>query len=202
MSVIDTLIFDRTQSDIANDTDKAYIDFKDLNRIEEAIKYLSDILKNNTYYNKIDFKVWDISDIRNSADKSRIRGNFNSLKDSFFYSFSIPTCNWEDINDANNIERILYNLDQTIKGMEGYFVYSGVANSGQTRLVQNRFRRTSDWNTLRYSLDKYNLQYNNVTPDTSKVGSFPSDSRNNIKETINVWNKKIDDLDKIVGVIE
>ena len=44
MSVIDTLIYDRTYQDLVNETDKAYISYTDLNRIEESVKYLSDIL--------------------------------------------------------------------------------------------------------------------------------------------------------------
>ena len=38
---LESLIFDRTQSDIIELTDKAYIDYKDLNRIEQAIKWVS-----------------------------------------------------------------------------------------------------------------------------------------------------------------
>ena len=35
---LETLIFDRTQSDIIEMSSKAYIDYNDLNRIERAVK--------------------------------------------------------------------------------------------------------------------------------------------------------------------
>ena len=44
---------------------------------------------------------------------------------------------------ANDIEKILTDIEDLIHGMEQYFVYSGVANSGQSRMWQNRFRRTT-----------------------------------------------------------
>ena len=64
MSVIDTLIFDRKQSDIANDTDKAYISYTDLNRVEEAITYLKQLLANYGYNSTTQEKKWLISDFR------------------------------------------------------------------------------------------------------------------------------------------
>lgn len=42
---------------------------------------------------------------------------------------------------ANNIEKVLVDVETLIRAMENWFVYSGVSKSGQNRLWQNRFRR-------------------------------------------------------------
>lgn len=42
---------------------------------------------------------------------------------------------------ANNIEKILEDIESLVTSMQNYYVYSGVARSGQRRLWQNRFRR-------------------------------------------------------------
>lgn len=44
MSVIDTLIFDRTQNDVANGTKKGYYNSEDFNRVIEAMEYLAGAL--------------------------------------------------------------------------------------------------------------------------------------------------------------
>lgn len=141
MSVIDTLIFDRTQSDIANNTDKAYIDYNDLNRIEQAVKYLSDVIDRNNYFNKVNVKQWTIYDIRTQGDCARIKENYNILKNAYFYKFETPEFKWEDIEEANRIEEILSIFNNAVVGLEGYFIHSGVAVSSNNRLFQNGFRR-------------------------------------------------------------
>ena len=42
MSVIDTLIFDRTQNDVENKTKKGHYNSDDLNRIFEAVTYFDE----------------------------------------------------------------------------------------------------------------------------------------------------------------
>ena len=54
-TVLDTLITDRTADDLANDTDKAYIAYTDLNRVEGACELLAGRLGVT-----IQTKVWNI----------------------------------------------------------------------------------------------------------------------------------------------
>ena len=141
MSIIDTLIYDRTQQDLVNETDKAYISYIDLNRIEEAVKYLSDILNGYAYYNKVVCKTdWNISELRKQEDCHRIKSNYEVLK-NYVYKFKIPEFSWSTIQEANNIEKILADIEKVIKSMEQTFVYCGIANCGQNRIWQQRFRR-------------------------------------------------------------
>ena len=51
--IVDSLIFDRVQADIDAMTDKAYIDYQDLNRVEDAIKWVSYVLNCYGYRNTI-----------------------------------------------------------------------------------------------------------------------------------------------------
>ena len=95
MSVIDTLIYDRTQSDVSNDTDKSYISYSDLNRIEEAVKYLSELMNKYNYKNKVNVKTsWNMSEFRKQEDCNRIKANFEVLKNAFPYN---------DVKDLSNL---------------------------------------------------------------------------------------------------
>ena len=142
MSVIETLIYDRTYQDIINGTDKAYISYVDLNRIEEAVKYLSEILNRYGYLNTTNVKTnWTMADIRKNEDCERIKVNYNILKQAISYNFTTPEFKWLDYQEANRIEKILVDIDSVIKGTEKVFVYSGVAGVGRNRIWQQRFRR-------------------------------------------------------------
>ena len=142
MSVIDTLIYDRTQSDITNDTDKAYIDYKDLNRVEEAVKFLSDLMNKYYYFNEVNVNTnWKISDIRKKEDCERIKNNYLILKNAYLYNFKVPDFKWETIEEDNEIEKILYKLNSLMRNIERNCVYSGVSSCGQNRIWQQRFRR-------------------------------------------------------------
>ena len=142
MSVIDTLIYDRTQQDLINETDKAFISYIDLNRIESAVKYLSDLLNAYSYQNvTLNKTEWKIDELRKQEDCDRIKANYEVLKNAYVYKFKVPEFNWATIQEANNIEKILVDIDNVIKYMEQTFIYCGVANCGQKRIWQQRFRR-------------------------------------------------------------
>lgn len=144
MSIIDTLIFDRKQSDIANDTDKAYISYTDLNRVEEAITYLKQLLAKYGYNFTTQEKKWLITDFRKNEDMERLRNNIEALRSAYPYLVSPVTPNpikYESIEEANTIEEILYKINEIIINMTQNFIHCGVANCGQSRLWQQRFRR-------------------------------------------------------------
>lgn len=133
MSIIDTLIYDRTQEDLINETDKAYIAYTDLNRIEEAVKYLSNILNTYAYRNITNNKTnWNISELRKQEDCDRIKANYEVLKNAYAYKFEVPDFNWSTIEEANNIEKILVEINILIKKMESVFRYSNTFYSGES----------------------------------------------------------------------
>ena len=154
MSVINELIFDRTQSDITNDTDKAYISYTDLNRVEEAITYLKQLLAKYGYNSTTQEKKWLITDFRKNEDMARLKDNIDNLRNAYPYLVSPVTPNpikYESIQEANDIEEILYKINEIIINMTQNFIHCGVANCGQNRVWQNKFRR-QNWLPVKYEL--------------------------------------------------
>lgn len=140
------LIFDRTQADITNKTQKGYYNYWDLNRVEEWVQFLHDEMVRLNYTPTASYWTntktnWTASDMRYSGDMNRIKKNIQSLMLGFHYIHNIYA-NVENFNyiKANNWEQILAEIYGLLLGMENYQVYSGVASSGQRRLYQNRFR--------------------------------------------------------------
>ena len=124
MSVIDTLIFDRKNSDIINKTPKAYIDYVDLNRVEQACAYVASLLNVS-----IQTKTWTMSDFRTDTEMTRLRNNIELLKSSFYAVPGTPELpskiTYTSITQANSIEKILYDIDS---------MYQSIL-SGKQRLV-------------------------------------------------------------------
>lgn len=131
------LITDRTQADLDNDTDRAYIDYEDLNRIEGAIQFLSDRLRDAGYQNTVSVRSaeWMMQDIRTQADMDRIRDNINILRSVYTVLPDTPdtpvSITYSSIAQANAIEQILFDLDLLETNMEMEYRYSGEPVSGE-----------------------------------------------------------------------
>ena len=78
-TVLDTLITDRTADDLVNDTDKAYIAYTDLNRVEGACELLAGRLGVT-----IQTKVWNIEDFRTDTEMTRLLGNIKKLRAAYY----------------------------------------------------------------------------------------------------------------------
>lgn len=158
--IIDELIFDRTQSDIINRTRKAYIDYEDLNRIESAVEYISNQLNVNGYINVVDAKTdWNIRDIRLQTECDRIRNNIIELKEKYYVKHTTPdiptNIDWSSYIQANDIERILFDIADLIVSLNNNFVYCGVGGAGQDRIWQKRFRTSKSWTSQPHQLNQY-----------------------------------------------
>ena len=130
-NVLNTLIFDRTVNDLANDTDKAYISYTDLNRVEEACKYLADI-----FGVSINTKLWNIEDFRTESEMNRILRNIQKLREAYYTKISTPQTpaqiTYDSIYQANDIEKILKDLGDMYES----------ALSGQQRLAFSLGRKS------------------------------------------------------------
>ncbi len=148
---MDDLIYDRTQADVTyalnNPSSESFLkgayNYVDFNRVESWCEYIANAL--NSYNYKVDVMVktnWSMSDFPTDQDFERIRQNILNLKNAYVTFTAVPA-NLKNITyqKANDIERILDELFSILKHMENFFVYSGVANSGQSRMWQQRFRR-------------------------------------------------------------
>lgn len=140
---MDNLIFDRTQFDIINKTSKGYYNYTDLNRVETWCGYLAEILNHYNYHANITTKKdWTMLNFPTESEMERIRQNVNILKQAYFSFTEIPeNLDYMTLQKANDIERILYEIDKILKHMENNFIYAGVGNVGSNRIWQQRFRR-------------------------------------------------------------
>ena len=112
---LESLIYDRTNDDLVNDTDKAYIDYKDLNRVEGACAELAELLGVS-----IQTKTWVISDWRTEADMERIRQNLIKLQKVYESDIKTkaPTAiTYTSITQANDVERILHDAWMTYRSV-------------------------------------------------------------------------------------
>ena len=131
---MENLIFDRTQNDLEQKTPKGYYNYTDLNRIETWCEYLANLLTSYSYPVSITVKKnWAMSDLPNVNDMERIRSNVNTIKTAFHAYTNIPeNLNYMTIEKANDIEKILSELDFLTKNMISSFRYSNTFNSGES----------------------------------------------------------------------
>lgn len=161
------MVTDRTQADV--DYAKSHIggttnlkgayNHIDLNRVESKVAELEALLSSYNYFDqtlivKLD---WTYTDKFKPTDAQRYLSNIKKIRDAFYVLPTTPalpsTMQNLDYQKANDIEQILVDIESLINNMRNWFVYSGVSNSGQSRVWQNRFRRYADmfnttWNDL------------------------------------------------------
>lgn len=136
MSVIDTLIFDRVQADLNNDTDKAFYDHIDLNRVGEAQAYVRDRFAEIGYYASITPKTdWTSTAEPTNADLASYLQNLRVLRTILNIIPTTPAVpddvRYMNIEEANNIERLLDLLDTRITRIKQLWFYSGELYSGE-----------------------------------------------------------------------
>ena len=129
-------IFDRTISDLTLLTSKAYYNANDLNRIEENISELSTILNGLVYTQNVTVKTdWNTRDFPSASNMERIRQNIQKLISSFYVKSNTPSLpdilNKMDINKANAIEKILFDINQEIAVMRSLWPICGTFESGE-----------------------------------------------------------------------
>lgn len=211
--MLEDLIYDREQKDVVNKTKKGYYNYNDLNRIEEWCKYLASFF--NTYNYPIIIQVktdWTRNDFPTLQQINRIRNNVTLLKTTFFSYKNTPTINYKttmNYTDANHIEKILKDLDVILTSFMQIFAYSGIANSDQSRIGLNKFRKEKIWTATPYKLSQFS--------ETDKLKMIATNNNENLKETtpilklykfdkfddvyasIKALNKNIENMDELIG---
>lgn len=135
-TVLETLITDRTAADLANDTDRAYIAYTDLNRVEEACALLAWRLGVT-----IQTKAWKMEDFRTDTEMSRLLNNIKTLRAAYYTKASTPAIpakiTYESIYQANDIEQILKDLgdmyDSMVSGQQRLAFRLGMRAIGNRR---------------------------------------------------------------------
>lgn len=107
----------------------SYIDF---NRVENAVQYISELLKTYNYPNTVNVKTdWTAEDIQNFAQIQRYIDNIAELKNKYYSNVEgeLPTTStWLTIEGANYIERLLTNIEELLHKMEFVFRHSNTFN--------------------------------------------------------------------------
>ena len=104
----------------------------DLNRVENAVKYLSDLLNLYGYPNTVTTKTdWDANDILKVEEIQRYLDNIAELRNKYYSNIEdeLPTTStWLTMEGANEIEKILADIDQILRNMQNVFVHSASNN--------------------------------------------------------------------------
>lgn len=134
---MDALIYDRTQADLVNKTEKGYHNYTDINRIEEWCGYLAELLTSYGYVVHITTKTdWKMTDYRKASEIERIRSNIAAIENAYAIMKNTPqlpnTLNPIDIERANAIEKILFDINLLITNMKASFLYCGTFNAGES----------------------------------------------------------------------
>lgn len=135
-TVLDTLITDRTADDLANDTDRAYIAYTDLNRVEGACVLLAGLL-----HVDIRTKVWGMEDFRTDTEMARLLDNIRKLRAAYYTKNNTPATpvkiTYSSIYQANDIEQILKDLgdmyDSMVSGQQRLAFRLGMRAIGNRR---------------------------------------------------------------------
>ena len=125
---LDPLITDRTSQDVAGRTQKGFYNVSDVTRVNSYIEYLSDVLGLN-----LTVKNFSLGQILTREDFDDILDHVNTIRASWYVSPETPATpiavNW-DYAKANNLEKILYSLDEFYQSVSIDKIYSGTFRAG------------------------------------------------------------------------
>ncbi len=133
------LIYDRTLNDVRRNTSKGNYNASDLNRIESWMEYLKQLLSEYGYDTWFETKNdWEvgIGKPNMTTEINRIKKNLQKLKDVYFILQStpnVPSTSDLSINyiNANDIEKIMVDLDLLINNMSESLIYCGTVYCGE-----------------------------------------------------------------------
>lgn len=127
-------VVDRILQDLTDMNSRAYLNYWDLNRVEQDTEYLADVLNGYGYNQSLMHKTdWLMSDFPYAVQMERIRSNVQTLID-VYHAQEIPlpgtlqNLNWIKLNDLENNLKL---MKEMIARMEQSFRYCGTFYSGQ-----------------------------------------------------------------------
>lgn len=136
MSIIDTLITDRTQADVDARNGKGTYNESDLNRVAAAMNYVAGRLESAGYDPHISPKTdWKDDDWVDPAAQAVYLGYLAELRSQFAMMQTTPNVppDMEKLTyqEANDIEQILTDIGRLITNMTFAWMYSGDIYSGE-----------------------------------------------------------------------
>ena len=140
-----TPIYDRTTADVTyakthqdSATNlKGTLNISDLNRIESNIEYLQSQLLSRGYHVDLEGNKtnWLMSEYIYLEDIDRIRQNVINLVSAYYDYLSTPIIVLGNDNllvgDINDLEKVIFDINQILERMVAYFRYSGTFYAAQ-----------------------------------------------------------------------
>lgn len=119
---------------------KGCLNVSDINRIEENIGYLAELLYDYGYFPDVSVRTWKGVDIPNENDIKRIIRNVRALVESFIRHADAPAVptSLTAYSDVNSVEENLYLMKELINIMTKSFKKSGTFQSGSTMFLPIR----------------------------------------------------------------
>ena len=113
-----------------NEINKGAYTYRDLNRVEEAVLYVSARLKECGYLELLPVvESWSVEDKPNVKDFERYLGNVARIRNAIAVWASTPNAPTSmvgfDYNKANALEQILVDVDQILNLIKGAWFFSG-----------------------------------------------------------------------------
>jgi len=126
-------ITDRTLQDVIRGTSKGFYNAEDLNRVGRNVKYLVGVLHECGYDVPANPKEdWDETDIPKASEMESYLADLEALKAGFYGSIPLPdSMNDLTLDGANNIEKLLMEINELINRMKAGYRKCGTVKSGQ-----------------------------------------------------------------------
>lgn len=127
-------IVDRNAQDLREQNERAYLNYFDLNRVEQDTEYLHDVLLAYGYSQQVDCKTdWLMADFPYITEIERIRLNILNLLNGYYtqetdFPTSLAGLAWRKLNAVEQNLKLMYEM---IGRMEESFKRSGTFHAGQ-----------------------------------------------------------------------
>ena len=125
---LEPLVTDRTAQDVSTGTKKGFYNVSDVQRVYSYIQYLSEELGLN-----LNVYEFFIGEILTREQMNDIIDNVNTIRASLYVSSDTPqtpiAANWDYIK-ANNLEKILFSLNEFYQSKQIDKIYSGTFRAG------------------------------------------------------------------------
>lgn len=136
MSIIDTLVTDRSAADVAAKNEKGTYNAADLNRVSEAVAYLRPIFTEFGYVvDDSELRTWAENELPRASEMAAYLASVRDLDDHFVYANNmvrLPVSMARLTHEgANNIEKFLAEIHAAFDRMAQAWYYSGEIYSGE-----------------------------------------------------------------------
>ena len=136
MSIIDTLVTDRSAADVAAKNEKGTYNVADLNRVSEAVAYLRPIFAEYGYaVSDAELRTWAENELPKASEMAAYLASVKDLDDHFVYAKNmvrLPVSMARLTHEgANNIEKFLAELHAAFNRMAQAWCFAGEIYSGE-----------------------------------------------------------------------